>query len=376
MGYDKEIAVLRERIDAIDGKFLALLEDRLNLVKEVGALKQRFGKEVLDLGRERRVIERALSNMRDKSNEQYVKDFFQALMDISKNSEKHIEAPVKAQPAETQIRVGYLGVEGSFSHAAAELSFPRSTLKNHDTFEGIFESLKEGDIDRAMLPAENTETGSITAVVDLLARHGFFIVAEKLLPVSQSLLGIRGASVEDIKVVYSHPEPFGQCSEFLLSQPGMETRPALSTAQAAMTVAQKGDKAVGAIASRRAAEIYGLGVLAENIQNSDSNCTRFVVVAKQPYKGPGCDKTSIVFTVEHKPGSLCEMLEIMRDGGINILKLESRPMKGRPFEYLFHLDFEGNIRNENVAGTIEKFKAAAADYIFLGCYRRDRLEAR
>lgn len=372
MGYDEEIARLRQRIDGIDEKMTELFENRMDAVKEVAALKKEYGKPVLDERREKAVIDKALSRLRNMDYSAATASFFRSLIDISKKSEQRAisEAGPALSPAATGERVGYLGIPGSYSHTAATEAFLGAELVSFNSFEAIFEGLKADEISLAILPAENTETGSITAVVDLLAKYGFYIVAEKLLKVSHSLLGLRGARLEDIKLVYSHPEPFGQCSAFLAAH-ALETRPALSTAQAAETVAKLMDKSAACIASPKAAAIYGLEIIEEDIQNSGSNCTRFVAVAKRPVSGGECNKTSIVFMVEHKPGSLYEILRLFSEGGVNILKLESRPIKDRPFEYMFHLDFEGSLDDGNVAETIDKVKHTAADYIFLGCYRRE-----
>ncbi len=372
MGYDEELSVLRERIDKIDEQLTALFERRMDVVKEVAALKSAYGKPVNDSKRENAVVMRAVSRLRNTEYGGDIKSFYRSLIDISKAKEKREITPASLPRAVTENElIGYLGIPGSFSHTAAMQGYSGSQLVSYDTFEAIFEGLKNGEISLAILPAENTETGSITAVVDLLAKYGFFIVAEKLLKVSQSLLGVKGASLGDVKVIYSHPEPFAQCSAFLAAHPSAEARPALSTAQAAKYVAETGDMSAGCIASSAAAGIYGLEIIEENIQNSDSNCTRFIVVARQPVKEKQCDKTSIIFMVEHRPGSLCEILKIFSDGGVNIHKLESRPLKTRPFEYMFYLDFEGSLAQRNVAATIDAVKQKAAGYIFLGCYKRE-----
>jgi chorismate mutase/prephenate dehydratase len=266
--------------------------------------------------------------------------------------------------------VGYLGLPGSFSYIAASAAYPGAELISRSSFDAIFEALKNGDIALAMLPAENTETGSITAVIDLLARYGYFIVAEQLLKVTQSLLAPAGATLDTITKVYSHPEPIAQCSRFLAAHPSIAAFPALSTAQAAQEVAQLNDKTVGCIASAEAASIYGLTELAAGIQNSEGNSTRFVVVSAQPRVDAACDKTSIVFMVEHRPGSLHEALRLFSDGSVNILKLESRPLKDRPFEYLFHLDFEGSVGDPHVASVLDSVREKSAELTWLGSYPR------
>ncbi len=378
MGYDEEIAILRKKINEIDRRLVELFEDRMKTTNDVALLKKKYNIDVFDAKREDTVIERTQALLKNQEMRDEIKNFFQTLMDISKKSQRKIITP-KIETTQfsdkADLNVGYLGLKGSFSHIAAEEVFADSAkLKNYDTFRAIFEGMKNSEISYAILPAENTETGSITSVVDLLAKYGYFIVAEKLLPVSHSLLGIKGAKLNDIKKVYSHPEPLAQCRLFLNKHSDIQTYPSLSTADAAMTVSKLGDKSAACIASKKAAGIYGLNVILQNIQNSGNNTTRFVVIAKSPYKSESCDKTSIVFMLEHKPGSLFNMLKVFSDDGVNVLKLESRPLPDRPFEYLFHLDFEGSIYNENIAATIEKVKQKAASFIYLGCYKREILK--
>ncbi|MDD5018496.1 MAG: prephenate dehydratase [Eubacteriales bacterium] len=377
MGYTEEIGDLRQRINEIDEKLVNLFSDRMEAAERIADLKKQYGKDVFDRQREDIVMAHALESLKNQNYRSETMGFFRALMDLSK---KYQQKAIQPKEAETLsfaqkpgISVGYLGIPGSFSHTAATETFGNKKLKSYDTFENIFDGMKNGEIDYAILPAENTETGSITSVVDLLAKYGYYIVAEKLLKVSQSLLGVKGAALDDIKKVYSHPEPLLQCRAFLAAHPGIETYPSLSTAQAAKMAADTGDKRVACIASEKAAAIYGLDVLETNIQNNDNNCTRFVIIAKQPYRDASCDKTSIVLMLEHKPGSLCDMLRVFSGGGINVLKLESRPLKDRPFEYLFHLDFEGSIYDPGIAKTIEIVRQKAAGYTYLGCYPKEKL---
>ena len=374
MGYDDELAVLREHIKGIDKKILALFEDRMDIVKKIAALKGYYGKKVSDSRREEEVIAQALCLLRNKEYSEEAKSFFRALIETSKKSEEKLIGKREAPAGAAAGRVGYLGIRGSFSHIAAEEAFGGADFVSYDTFEDIFEGLKNGEIDRAIVPAENTETGSITAVIDLLAKYGFYITAEKMLRVAHSLLGTADSEIGDIKAIYSHPEPFAQCSAFFLGYPHVEKRSSLSTAQAARTVAQQGDKTLACIASSKAAEVYGLKVLRENIQNSGSNYTRFVVVEKQPRSAVGCDKTSVVLMTQHKPGALSAVLNTFAEGKINILKLESRPVRGKPFEYMFHIDFEGSIYDEGVKKTIDKVREKSQEFIFLGSYGKDSIQ--
>ena len=372
MGYDEQIEILRERISEVDSQLVSLYEQRMKTVDDVAKLKREYGKDVLDTRREDDVILRATSQLNDKNLSQATKEFFRAIMDISKKNQRKVLQDAK--PSESRFmqvkntRVGYLGILGSYSHIATSASFDESAeLINYKSFDAILEGMRNDEVDYAMLPAENSQTGSVASAVDALARYGYYIVGEKLMPVSHCLLGVAGARIEDVKKVYSHPQPIAQCSEFLGDK--YEAYSSLSSAHAAKTVAQMGDKSVACIASHQAGEIYGLDVLRKDIQNDNTNTTRFVIVAKQPYKGADCTKTSIVIMLLHKPRALYDMLEVFSN--VNILKLESRPIKDRQFEYQFHIDFEGCIYDQKIADIIENVKRKAAGYTYLGCYPKE-----
>ena len=229
MGYNDEIAPLRDKINDIDTQMIALFEARMNTAKAIADVKKTFGKAIFDSQREETVIDRALSLLKDKSLSDETRSFIRAMMDISKERQhKSMPAPPPMPfSLDTGDAVGYLGLPGSFSHIAASQAFgDTNALRNYPTFEAIFEAMKAGDITYAILPAENTETGSVTAAIDLLAKYGNYIVAEKLLAVRHSLLGPSGASIDDIKKVYSHPQPLAQCRTFLTQHPAMQTYPA------------------------------------------------------------------------------------------------------------------------------------------------------
>jgi chorismate mutase/prephenate dehydratase len=369
MGYENEIRVLRDHINEIDSQLVPLFEARMRAADDVAALKQKFGMPVYDASREAAVIEKALGRLQDASYAESLCRFYQSLMSISRQRQRsRISFPPSAKRIDGAV--GYLGLPGSFSYIAAHEAYPDAELKSLSSFQAIFEALKKGEIALAMLPVENTETGSITAVIDLLARYGYFIVAERLLKVTHSLLAPADATLDTITKIYSHPEPIGQCSQFLADHPHIAAFPALSTAQAAQDVARLNDITVGCIASAEAASLYGLTELAAGIQNSEGNSTRFVVVATQPIVNAACDKTSIVFMVEHRPGSLHDALQLFSDGGVNIHKLESRPLKDRPFEYLFHLDFEGSVADPHVAAVLDSVREKSAELTWLGSYPR------
>ena len=373
MGYEEQISVLRERISEVDSQMVDLFEKRMKVVDEIAALKKQYGKDVLDAKREDDVIERAVSKLKDKNLSEATSEFFAAIMDISRKTQRQamqFEKPSSIKFSEVKdAKVAYLGIKGSYSYIAAEQSFDKSAkLMNYPSFEAILEALKDDEVDYALLPAENTHTGSVTPAIDALARYGYYIVGEKLQPISHNMLGVKGSQLGDIKKVYSHPQAISQCSEFLGDK--FEAYPSLSSAHAAKSVAEQGDRSIGAIGSVSSGEIYDLDILKREIQNEDTNCTRFVIVSKRPYKGNNCDKTSIVILLMHKPRSLYEMLSVFSN--VNILKLESRPIKDRQFEYQFHIDFEGNIYEKDISEMIERVKKKAAGYTYLGCYPSER----
>ena len=373
MGYEEQISVLRERVSEVDSQMVELFEKRMKVVDEIAVLKKQYGKDVLDAKREDYVIERAVSKLKDKNLSEATSEFFAALMDISRKTQRQamqFEKPSSIKFSEVKdAKVAYLGIKGSYSYIAAEQSFDKSAkLMNYPSFEAILEALKDDEVDYALLPAENTHTGSVTPAIDALARYGYYIVGEKLQPISHNMLGVKGSQVGDIKKVYSHPQAIAQCSEFLSDK--FEAYPSLSSAHAAKSVAEQGDRSIGAIGSVSSGEIYDLDILKREIQNEDTNCTRFVIVSKRPYKGNNCDKTSIVILLMHKPRSLYEMLSVFSN--VNILKLESRPIKDRQFEYQFHIDFEGNIYEKDISEMIERVKKKAAGYTYLGCYPSER----
>ncbi|KAL3820719.1 hypothetical protein ACJIZ3_006624 [Penstemon smallii] len=286
----------------------------------------------------------------------------------------------------TNVRVAYQGVPGAYSEAAALKAYPKCETVPCDQFEAAFKAVELWLVDKAVLPIENSVGGSIHRNYDLLLRHRLHIVGEVQLVVNHCLLGLRGVRKEDLKRVLSHPQALDQC-EKILNELGVTRVNAEDTAGAAQIVASERVRETGAVASARAAEIYGLDVLAQNIQDDSDNITRFLILAREPVI-PGTDrpyKTSIVFTLEEGPGVLFKALAVFALRGLNLSKIESRPQKLRPlrvvddsnmgsatyFDYLFYIDFEASMadsRAQNAMGHLQEF----ATFIrVLGCYPMD-----
>lgn len=273
------------------------------------------------------------------------------------------------------VKIGYLGPKGTFSQEALEEYAGNKVHAALDfgTISDMLYAVEAGKIDEAVVPIENSIEGAVNATLDMLAFDvDLKIKAELLIPVNQHLLVKRGAKIEDIKCIISHPQPFGQCRNFIEKNfPNAIIKYSYSTAEAANEVAE-GNGECAAIASISAAKVYGLDVAARNIQDTSNNSTRFVVLSKESGKRSGYDKTSLVFSTEDKPGSLYRILDIFNLWDINMTRIESRPAKSRLGNYIFFVDIEGHIEDVDVRDAVTMVKRKTSFYKFLGSYPRYR----
>lgn len=264
--------------------------------------------------------------------------------------------------------VGYQGVAGSFSEDALLSFFPNNiNTKNYEQFEDVFIGIESEEIDYGVLPIENSSTGAISAVYDLLNQYNCFIIGETYVHPIQNLLGIKGAKIEELLEVYSHPQGFEQSKDFLKNY-NWKLIPYYNTAMSAKYIAEQKNKSIGAIASKKAALLYNLDILSENINNNKSNTTRFVIISKELKVNSKCNKISVVLSTKHQAGALYEALRHFALNNINLLKIESRPVQHTPWEYYFYIDFEGNIQDANICSTIEKMKTDCPHFKLLGNY--------
>jgi len=276
---------------------------------------------------------------------------------------------VYPQTIKKEPRVAYAGTRGSYGEEASLAFFKQHCeLFSFKTFEDVFVALSQGSIDYGVLPIENSSTGSIAAVYDLLSRYQYYIVGEEEIKARHCLLAPKGASFETIAEVYSHPQGFSQSQEFLNDYTRWKCIPYYNTAIAAAYVAEKSDPTMAAIASKRAAEIYDLEVLAENINFSQTNVTRFVVISRkiELFKNP--TRVSIAFRLPHRPGSLYEIIGIFSVFSLNLCKIESRPLLKENWEYLFFIDFTGNISQNTLVNLLPIIEEKAEYFQFLGYY--------
>ena len=384
-----DLSEIRESINEVDQSLAQLFEKRMELVALVAEYKIENDIPILNSEREKQVIDRALESLRDKSLSREMEIFFNELMAISREYQsRYIDEKFVAQTRgsdeawgisalasrETKkLKIGFQGVEGSFSEEALLNYFGREAMtSSFRFFEDVFMAIDRGYVDYGILPVENSSTGSVNEVYDLLRKYGCHINGEIVLKVKQNLLGVKGASMEDIKEVYSHSQGFQQSAEFFKEHPSWKLIPYHNTALGAKLVSEAGDISRAAVASERAAAIYGLDILKENLNFNSKNYTRFVIVGKDLELDESSDKISVVLTVRHKAGSLCDVLRLFSQEGLNLLKIESRPIMDKSWEYFFHLDFEGNLQDPHVSRIMDQIRSRTTYFKILGNYRRHR----
>lgn len=268
------------------------------------------------------------------------------------------------------ITVGYQGVAGSFSEEALYKYFPNDVdTKNYEQFEDVFIGVDNDEVHYGVLPIENSSTGAIATVYDLLNQYDCYIVGETYVKPIQNLLGVKGSKIEDIKEVYSHPQGFEQSKTFL-NKHNWRLIPYYNTAKSAEYVMLQNNPAIGAIASSKAADIYKLDVLAENINCNEHNTTRFIIIGKSLKVNSLCDKISVVLSTKHTAGALYNALKHFASNNINMLKIESRPVQHTPWEYYFYVDIEGNIEDPAIVKTVDQMKIDCHHFKLLGNYKQ------
>lgn len=269
------------------------------------------------------------------------------------------------------MKVAFQGEAGAYSEEAGYGYFESPQMIPHETFEEVFDAVVRGECQAGLIPIENSLAGSIHQNYDLLLRHDLFITGEYLLRVRHCLIGFPGVKIEDIQRVISHPQALGQCAGYLRKL-GVKTEPVYDTAGSVKLLKASGERNSAAIASRRAADIYGMQILQEDIEDNAENYTRFLVVAPQAAKPGEEAKTSIVFTLKNQPGALFKALSVFALRDIDLTKIESRPLAGKPWEYLFYIDFLGSVEQNHVQRALDHLGEYAPMLRVLGSYPRFR----
>lgn len=366
----------REEIDKIDSEFVKLFEERMDVAKKVGEYKKERNMEIFVADREKAILEKRTSQIKNPEYKKYAADFFENVMRISRSLQSKIVGGNTEEVLETadlfdeNLKVAYPGIAGSYSGEALKTFFPRAkNIINTVTFDEVAEMVSKGEVDYGVLPFENNSSGAIADTLDLIITHKLHVAGELSIDIKHCLLGTEDSEISNIEEIYSHNQGFLQSKAYLDTLNGVKCVPLDNTAFAAKFVAESKNKSKAAIASRLAAVTYGLKVLKENVNENSSNSTRFVIVSNKLTSDADCDKISAIFTTRHKSGALCDVLAVFAQNAINISHIESRPLKERNFEYVFYIDFDGNLGDENVMSTISQVKNLGADFTVLGNYK-------
>ena len=376
-----DIEDYRNRIDEIDKEITKLFEERMDTVINIANYKKDRNLPIFNRDREDEVINKNVGYLKNNDYAEETRKFFISLMEVSRElqSRKMLEAEEviekKANLAEIkgtkQGKVGFFGVPGSFSEEAMLKYFGNIENPNaYDEFEDIFLAVKNDEIKYGILPIENSSTGAISQVYDLIYKYGFYIVGEECIKINQNLIGIKGTTLDTIKEVYSHPQPIEQSSEFLKKHSDWKLIPFHSTAVSAKLISDLKDTSKVAIASNRAANIYGLDIIEANINNQSDNSTRFIIISKSLETDESCNKVSVVFSLEHKAGTLYKLLRHFAENNINMMKIESRPMEKGAWKYFLYIDFEGNIESEKVVIALKLIEQSSAYFKLIGGYKK------
>ncbi len=334
----------RNIINKVDSQMAELFTERMRAAEMVYAYKKEFGLPILDQKREDAVIEKNAAMIEDDSLKGYYIDYIKHLMSVSKAYQYRLQSGLK---------VAYSGVEGAFAHIAAGRIFENSNRVSYRDFKSAYDAVVCGEADAAVLPIENSYAGEVGQTIDLIFSGGLFINGIYELEIRQNLLGVPGATTQDIKLVTSHPQALSQCHEYI-GLKGFDTEDANNTATAAKAVAEKKDKSFGAIASVETAEIYGLQVLEANIHKSGENTTRFAVLSKVRAASPSFTNSVLMFTVKNEAGSLANAISIIGKYGYNMTALRSRPLKKHSWQYYFYIEIDGTTDNEDGQKMIEE----------------------
>lgn len=343
---------LRQKLDRIDSEMIKLLNVRMEIA--LRTRKQKNG--VQEESREREVLDKVKKDAKGLVRPEFAQKLFSEIMGESKKLQE-----------KNPTLIAFQGEHGAYGEMAANAYDPGSVPVTMMEFAEVFDNVEKGYIDLGIVPVENSIEGAVNQVNDLLVETSLQIIGEVRLPVHHCLLALPETDYRDIKVVYSHPQALAQCRGFI-TRNKLEPRPYYDTAGAALMLANERPKATAVIASRLCAELYGLEVLKDNIEDHESNSTRFVVLSREKSKKQG-NKCSIIFSTSHKAGSLFSILKVFSDSGINLTRIESRPIRKEPKKYAFLLDFQGSDTDKKITSALAKIKEETPSYKFLGCYQ-------
>lgn len=371
----------RKEIDRIDDQLIALFAQRMETAEKIAEYKKANGLRVLDARREKEKMREILDKTPDDLRE-YVSSLYSLIFELSRSRQSCLlgtkgDLPAKIAEAiektpqlfPEDAAVACQGVEGAYSQLACDRLFTLPNVFYCATFDAVFSAIEKGLCRYGVIPVENSTAGSVNAVYDLMMRHNFRIVRSVRLKIDHCLLARPGAQLSDIKEIYSHEQAISQCSRFLQGLPGVTVVRCENTAAAAKRVAESGRTDVAALASRACIGLYGLESLAASVQDQGNNYTRFVCIAKDLEIYPGADRTSLMMVLPHKPGSLYKVLSRFYALGINLNKLESRPLPERDFEFMFYFDLETSVYSPQFRQLMGELPGLCEEFSYLGSYQ-------
>lgn len=371
---------LRKEIDEIDARLAEDFTRRMAVVDEISAVKRQSGRAVLDPAREREKLA-ALSQLLPPELEQYGYALWSMLFELSRSRQSALRDEPSPLRLEIQraiedtdrlfppkATVACQGTEGAYAQLACEKLFRHPQVMYFGSFEGVFAAVEKGFCRFGVLPLENSTAGSVNQVYDLMRRYSFKIVRSARLKIDHSLVAKKGTRLEDVKEIFSHPQAISQCGAFLEGLQGVKVTPCENTAVAARMVAQSERTDTAAIASHNTLSLYGLDCLASDIQDRGNNYTRFICISRNLEIYPGADKTSLLLVAPHRPGSLYQILARFYTYGLNIIKLESRPIPDRDFEFMFYFDLETSVYSEEFIRLIDDLDSICEEFQYLGSY--------
>lgn len=375
-----ELSEIREKLDVVDKQLLDLFLQRMNLVDQVAEIKKNQSQALYDPKREREI----LSRIHDAAGEPHgaaAHQLFRTLLELSRArqaaqliSKTNVSAVVDELCAhELSVfpqtgRIACAGIEGSNAQMAADRLFSRGDVVYLDSFSAVAKAVKAGLCQYGVLPIENSTTGSIRRVYDILCDPELSVIRSLRLLVRHVLLTQPNAEISQIRTIYTHEQAAAQCSKFLSELSGVDVIPCKSTAHAAKRAADAADPSVAAIAGEVCAKLYGLTVLSADIQNQQNNGTRFVCITKGSVCYAGADRLSLMLTTQNRAGALFDLLAKISALGINLCKLESVPIQGSNFSYRFYMDLETSLHQEGLLGLLSELERSCDEFRLLGCY--------
>ena len=375
-----DLMELRQQINEIDREMLDLFLRRMQVSSNVAEYKRQNGLPVLDAARERELLAN-IAGQAGEDLDEYAIVLYSTILSLSRSYQHKKLSPdskygaiienareTTAKLFPEKARVACQGVEGAYSQIAAAKMFKIPSILYFSSFDGVFAAIESGMCEYGVLPIENSTAGSVKRVYDLMVDHNLYVVRSMRVKIDHNLLAKPGTKLSNIKEIFSHEQAIDQSAAFLRTFKDVKVTVCPNTAVAARMVAESERNDVAALSSRDCAELYGLESLANSVQDKSNNYTRFICVAKNPQIYPGADRTSIMLVTPHKPGALYNVLARINALGLNLLKLESRPLPEREFEFMFYFDIEGSAYSPELLELISELESDSEEFKYLGTY--------